>query len=231
MQKQFVAGDRIAHERVDDEIEAHARAVAVDGALAQDRRREAVAGQRQERLLAVAFGDRVRAARFDRRRFVEHSRAQAVVERGRGAEDQPRDAAALAGLAQALGRDRVHLPVGVGVVLGGRVVGETGQVGNAVDALEPGVVPGPHVARDRLDPAGVGRRQRLERHRPEKEPVDDPDAVAAFEELPAKLEADVAAPARDQNVHRTAFGPEASWNFSAGLRVSGLRCPLVRRDE
>ena len=72
---------------------------------------------------------------------------------------------------------------------------------DAVDAVEPRVVPPAQVTGDRIDLPGILPVECLERSGAEKEPVDHTNAVAPFEKLPAKLEADIAPAARDQNVH------------------------------
>ena len=93
VQRELAAQQRVLDERVDHEVEAHARAVAVDRAVAQHDRAQALAHERQQRLLAVALGRRVRAARLDRRGLVVHPRGQPVVERARRGEHEPLDVA------------------------------------------------------------------------------------------------------------------------------------------
>ena len=132
----------------------------------------------EQRLLAVALRRRVRAARLDRRGLVVHARRQAVVERARRREHEALDAALDAGLAERLGGDRVHLPVRVGVVLGGRVVREAGEVDHRVDAVER---LGGHVADvglDELDAVAEAGQRLLA----PPEAVEDADLVAALEQ-------------------------------------------------
>ena len=121
---------------------------------------------------------------------------QAVVERARDGEDVALDAALDAHAPERLGRHRVHLPVGVRVELGGRVVAQAAEVDDAVDAVE----------RRGGDVADVGdvtdsRRSRklAEGLVAEVQAVEQPDAVAALDELRDEDAADVAGAAGDEH--------------------------------
>jgi hypothetical protein len=198
VQRQAALEQRVLDERVDHEVVAHARAPAVHGAVAQAHRHEPLAGHAEQGLLAVALGGGVGAVGLDVGGLVVHAERQAVVERARGREHEPLDPVVHARAAHRLGGHRVHLPVGLGVVLGGRVVREAGEVDHGVDALEGARRHVAHVRLDEVDPvAELGQRPLAP-----VEAVEQADPVAAIEQARDQDAADVARAAGDQ--HRLA---------------------------
>ena len=187
--------ERVLHEGVHHQVEAHARAPAVDGAVAHDHGGEPLAGQPQERLLAVALGGRVGGARVDRRLLVVHAGRQAVVERARGGEHVAVDPVLDAALAQRLRAERVHLPVRLGVVLRRRVVRQAGEVDHALHAVEGVVGDVADVRHDELDLVA----ERADRILAEVQPVQHANPVAALEQLRDEDAADVSGAARDEH--------------------------------
>src|SRR5207244_8025650 len=96
VQKEPLAQERVLDERIDDEVEPHARAVSVYRALTQNDRYEARICFAHQELLRLELRARVRAARHDLRRLVEQPVAHAVVNRSARTEGQPADASSLA---------------------------------------------------------------------------------------------------------------------------------------
>ena len=80
-------------------------------------------------------------------------------------------------LPSVFGGDGVHLPVGVRVVLRGRIVRQAREVDHAVDAVEGRGGDVAHVGHLDFDAAGVG----LERTLAPIEAVEQPDVVPALE--------------------------------------------------
>jgi hypothetical protein len=124
-----------------------------------------------------------------------HALGQPVVQRARRGEDEALDAPLDAGLAERARGDGVHLPVGLGVVLGRRVVGEAGEVDDAVDPVERRGWDVAHVGDDEVDAIRVG----LERTVAPVQTIEDADVVAAVEQPAGEDRADVAGAARDQD--------------------------------
>ena len=151
--------------------------------------------QLEQRLLPVVLRGRVGAAWLDGGVLVVHARRQPVVQRAGGGEDHPLDPALDAGLAERLGRDRVHLPVGLGVVLGGGVVGKAGEVDHAVHAVEGARGDVAHVRHHELDAVAHS----LERLLAPVEPIEHSHVVAAIEQPLGEDRPDVARPARHED--------------------------------
>ena len=188
VQQQLPVQQRVLDERVDDEVEAHARGVAVDGAVAQEHRAQPVVSELEQALLAVALGGGVRRARLDRRGLVVHAGSHAVVERARGREHVALDPAVDAHAAQRLGGDRVHLPVGLGIELRRRIVREPRQVDDAVDPVEGLWRDVAHVGDHQVDPIAEARQRLVA----EVEAIQEPHLVAAVQQPWHEHAADVA---------------------------------------
>ena len=195
VQQQLVVEQRVLGEGVDHEVEAHPRAVAVDGAVAQQHGAQPVVDHLQQLLLAVALGGRVGGAGLDVGGLVVHAGGHAVIERAGGGEDVALDAARHAHATQGLGGDGVHLPVGLGVELGGRVVGEPGEVDDAVDAVQRVLGDVAHVGDDQLDLVAEVRQRLLA----EVQAVQHPHLVAAHQQPRDQHAADVAGAAGHQD--------------------------------
>ena len=195
VQEQPALDQRVLHEGVDHQVVPHARAVAVDRAVAEDHRAQALVLEAEERLLAVVLRGRVGAARLHGRVLVVHSGGKPVVERAGGREDDALHAALDAGLAERLGGHGVHLPVGLGVVLGRRIVREAGEVDHAVHAVEGGGGDVAHVGDHELDPVAHA----LQRLLAPVEAVEHADLVAALEQALGEYRTDVAGAARHED--------------------------------
>jgi len=152
--------ERVLDERVDDEVEPHSRAPAVDRPVAQDHRAEAAVLQGEELLLAVSLRLGIGALGDDRGALVVHPRRQPVVQRARRREHEPLDAPLHARAAERLGRERGSSASWPRVVFGGRVVRQAGEVDHAVDPVEGGRRDLAHVGRHQLN-AVTHRRERL----------------------------------------------------------------------
>ena len=196
VEQQPLLEQRVLHEGVDHEVVAHPRAVAVYGAVAEDHRAQALLHHLEQALLRVTLRGRVRAGRLDRRLLVVHAARQPVVKRARRGEDEPFDAALDAGAPEPLGRDRVHLPVRLGVVLGGGVVGEPREVDHCVDPVERGWGKLAHVGHHDLDAVA----DRAQRSLAPVQPVERAHAVPAIEQPLQEHAADVAAASGDEHV-------------------------------
>ena len=112
------------------------RAVSVDRAVSQHHRAQSIVNQVEEGALREALRLRVCAAGLDLGGLVVHGGRQAVIERARGGEYEALDAPFDARPAESLGGERVHLPIGLGVVFRGRVVREAREVDDAVHVIE-----------------------------------------------------------------------------------------------
>lgn len=142
VQRKLAPQHRIFDERVDDEIEAHPRAVTVDGSLPKDDRREAIVRRCKNDLFGESLREQVRSAGCHRRRFVAYQRRPlelvrrdfAIVNRSTRREREASDAVSDATRDKPLGPRCVHLLVRCGVILGRRVVGESGEMTHCIDA-------------------------------------------------------------------------------------------------
>ena len=124
------------HEVVEDGVESHPRRHAVDGAVAEEGRREPVVGQLRERHLALDLRARVLGLRIERRLLVDDlGRRQPVHDAGRGEEEPPHSG--LSGeLREPHGRVVVDLLRPALVEVPDRVVAESGEVDDGVEAVD-----------------------------------------------------------------------------------------------
>ncbi len=184
---------RILEERVHDEVVAHTPAVATDRALPQDDHIEPALALFEQLALRLVFGFGVRADRLHGRVLVEDfARCEAVVDRAAGAEGEALHAHADARFAQFLRGDHVHLPVGVGIEVGCRVVREASQVADGVHAVEVAVLHLADVAGDEFDVRELVKADVA----PEKA-IEDAYPVAALDKLFHQHDSDVSSTACD----------------------------------
>src|SRR5579872_2766863 len=197
MQKQLPAQQRIFDEGVHHEIQPHARAVPIHRPLAQDHRGKVPIGLAQQRLFGGKLGAGVSPARRHLGALVEDAVTEAVVDRGTRTECEARDAAAPAGERQSFGGDRVHLPVGLGVVFCSRIVRKPSQVHHAVDAVQQPIIHVANVSLHELDAI----EQPLQRFAAPIQAIQDADLMSAREQPLAEHGADIPRATGDQNFH------------------------------
>ena len=194
-QRQHAVAPGAPGHAVDREIEAHARAVAVQRGLAQHRDAKALACQRQHALLGANVGGGIGGERLGRVALVtDHLRVlEAVDAARRGQEVAPdpgrpghRGAAHARGVVDLFGRSREQLAA--------RIIGDRRQIDDMVDTLQVALIEAADVGPDALEPGMLGQQMGAE-----EEAIERAHLVALRQQHRHQRRADVAARTGHQN--------------------------------
>ena len=188
-------GERGARQVVQDRVEAHPGRQAVDRSVAQEGRREAVAREFPDRLLAPDLGTRVEGPRVERRSFVHRLRAGLAVHDARRREQKATHLGLAREFREPHGRLVVDL-LGPGLVqVADRIVRERRQVDHGVEGAQVGRLQVADVLADRRNRYRVAGDRAVV----EVAGVEPDDVVAALQQPRRHDRAEVTAVPGDQD--------------------------------